>query len=331
MTARAPLRAVGPASALVCVALLVGAAPRTAAAQASPDVEAARAYFLEASKLGAEGRWKEARELYARSLQLKAAPITRYSLGVAQKETGRLADALASFRAFLAEPSTPATAPYMAPARAAIAALEAKVGRFVVVVEPQPVEGLALAIDGQPAPPATERPREIEPGAHEVVGHAPGFLRASAWFNVAAGANASVTLTFARAPAAVVPLALTGPAADTHRRPDARAPLAPTDVAHPSPDRTGPAVLMGVGGGVFLVGLTVGLLGVSQASHATTQDGDDASAARAKGIAGDVLGGVGIATAVVGLGWLLAQGRATAPRIGAATLAIGARGPGLSF
>jgi hypothetical protein len=66
---------------------------------------------------------------------------------------------------------------------------------------------------------------------------------------------------------------------------------------------------MGVGGGLFIGGISLGLVGVRQASQAPTQDGPDAHAARTKGIAGDVIAGAGVATAGVGLVLLLTSGR----------------------
>ena len=105
---------------LLAAGLLSVGAPRAVLAESADDVETARACFLEATRLGKQGRWKEASEMYARSLQLKPAPLTRYSLGVAQRESGRLADALASFRTFVKEPSTPSSAAFVEPAHAAI-------------------------------------------------------------------------------------------------------------------------------------------------------------------------------------------------------------------
>jgi hypothetical protein len=332
MTRQTPTR-VARGSALpgaLLLAIASTASPRAAFAQSVADLEAARAFFIEGTRLGSEGRWKEARELYAQSLQLKAAPLTRYSLGVAQRETGRLADALSSFRAFLAEPPAAATAPYVGPARAAVAALEASVGRVTIRVEPHPIEGLTLAIDGQPVPPELERPREIDPGAHEIVAQAPGFLRATGRFSVAAGREASVALTLARGaigPGAHPIPRLAGTLGQTTDAPAPLVPLAPPA----SPARTLPVVLMSLGGAFLGAGVTVGLVGVAQASHAPTSDGADASAARAKAIAGDVLGSLGIATAAAGLVTLLVQGRSTPARMGAVRASAQVSGLGVRF
>jgi hypothetical protein len=317
MIERAPAR-LARSCAVLWVALVATTSSRAASAQSPADLESARTFFIEGTRRGNEGRWREARELYARSLQLKAAPITRYSLGVAQRQTGRLADALSSFRAFLAAPPEAATAPYREPARAAVVTLERSIGRVTIRVEPHSIDGLSLAIDGEPVPPALDRPREIDAGAHEIVAHAPGFLSGKARFGVAAGAEASVVLTLTRGASVVRPHATPGPAP--------RAALPPG-----SPVRPLPIVLLGLGGAFFGAGLTVGLVGVSQASHAPTRDGAEGSAARAKGIAGDVMGTVGIATAGVGLVLLLVEGRAAPPRTGAVSASAKVYGLGLRF
>ena len=296
-----------PVSLLVVV--LLGAAPRFASAQSAADVAAARAFFIEGTKMGNEGRWTEAQELYTKSLLRKPAAITRYSLGVAQKETGHLVDALSSFRAFLAEPLTPATAPYAPAAAAAIVELEGRTGRVTILIEPRPIGGLTLAIDGQPAPAVSDGTHEIEPGSHEVVARAPGFRGALASFNVAAGGVATVKITLTPEKAAVVP---------------------PPPVA---PRRTLPFVLIGSGAALFTGGAALGLVGVAQASHTPTRKGADASAARAKGIAGDVLCGAGIASATAGLILLATQGRSAPPTTGAARISIrgSASGIGVQF
>lgn len=304
------------------LALLQTVSPRVALAQTPSDVETARALFVEGAKLGNEGRWKEARDLYARSLQLKPAAITRYSLGVAERETGRFADALNSFRAFLAEPATPTTARYREPARAAITALEARIGHVTIAVEPRSLTGLTLTIDGQPVPPTSERPREIDAGAHDVVARAPGFRPGNARFVVAEGGGAAVSLTLSSATAAAPSKALVGP-------------LDPSALLEPlpppkAPSRKLPFILMGVGGALFVGGATLGLVGVSQASGAPTQDGSEASSAKAKGIAGDILGGAGIATAGIGLILLLTGGQSSSAPSSAGGPTVSASGTGFA-
>jgi hypothetical protein len=314
---------VAPVGAAILLAALAAAAPRAARAQSPSDVETARALFVEGAKLANDGRWREARELYARSLQLKAAPITRYSLGVAQRETGHLAEALGSFRAFLAEPEAPATARYTAPAQAAVTALEARVGRVSIAIEPRAIDDLSLTIDGQPVPPSSDAPREIDAGAHDVLARAPGYRPGTAHFVVAEGAGAAVTITLAATGAAL--------ASKTVVRPlDTSAPLDPSAALAPA-SHTLPLVLLGVGGALFIGGTTLGLVGVSQASSAPTRDGSAAHGAQTKAIAGDLVAGAGVATAAVGLILLLtSKGSSSSP--GRSSLStVSASGAGITL
>lgn len=63
---------------------------------------------------------------------------------------------------------------------------------------------------------------------------------------------------------------------------------------------------MSVGGGVAVIGLSVGIAGFVQARGAPKGDNADARAAKIKGITGDVLMGVGLGTGIAGLIVLLA-------------------------
>ncbi|WP_437777196.1 tetratricopeptide repeat protein [Sorangium sp. So ce1097] len=316
MTARSPARARRRGAFLV-VALLAATFPSSASAQGPGDVESARVLFVQGAKLAREGRWEEARALYARSLEIKPAPLTRYSLGVAQKELGQLAGALASFRAFLAEPPTPATAPYVGPAREAVAALEGRVGRATISVRPGNVDGLTLLVDGEPMRGSPGQAIELDPGAHEVVASAPGFRSTAARFTVVAGGSVQVPIALA-------------PSATAAARAAGGGGLPP--VADPSAASSRgalPIVVMGVGGAFFAGGALLGLSGLKQASDARSSADADASAARAKGIVGDVLGGVGLATVGVGLYLLLDDPAPSAPETGSVRPWLGASGSGI--
>ncbi|WP_437631794.1 hypothetical protein [Sorangium sp. So ce854] len=316
MTARSPARS-RRMGAFLAVALLAAAFPSSASAQGAGDVESARALFVQGAKLARQGRWEAARALYARSLELKPAPLTHYSLGVAQKALGRHADALASFRAFLAEPPTPATSPYVGPAREAVAALEGRVGRATIAVRPGNVDGLTLVVDGEPMRGSPGRAIELDPGAHEVVASAPGFRSTAARFTVAAGGSVEV------------PIALAPSATAAARAPGVGGGGLPP-VADPSTASSRgalPIVVMGVGGAFFAGGAILGLSGLQQASAARSSA--DASAARAKGIVGDVLGGVGLATVGVGLYLLLDDPAPSAPETGSVRPWLGASGSGI--
>jgi hypothetical protein len=251
------------------------------------NVAAARELFVEGSELSKQGDWEGARDRFERSMALKPAPITIYSLAVAQMNTGRLAESLEGFRAFLAEPAEPATEPYVEPARAAVAELEGRVSYIKLVIVPAGLPGLAVRVDNVEVPPAALTiPRLVNPGTHVVTAIAPGRRAAQREITLSEGQTGVAELTLA---------------ADAAVEPD-------PEPAHGSgaDDDTSqvpvlPIVLMAVGGAAVVAGVAVGLVGLSEANDAPTRDGPEADAARAKSLAGDVVAVVGGATAVLGL------------------------------
>jgi hypothetical protein len=274
------------------------------------DVSVARDLFREASRLADEGQWAEAANRYERSLALKRAPITLYSLGITYQHLGRLVDAIEMLRAFLVEPSVEATKPYEQPSRDAIAEMEPKLGFAVVRVSDVP--GLSVTIDGKAVPPASlGLKRPVDPGAHEVVARAAGYIASERAFTIAPGGSVEVDLSLEPAPSA--------PGVEAPRPIEsAPTPMAPTaEQRHaPTHSTTAPWAMVVAGGGVFAVGLIVGVVGIVEAGDAPSRHSDEADAALAKTIAGDVLGGVGLATAGAGAIWLIVD--AVRARSGAA-------------
>jgi hypothetical protein len=266
---------------LLLLAVLCGA-PATTRAENPADVAQARELFTEGSRFAEAGNWAAASERYARSLALKRAAITLYSLGISQKNTGKLVEALVNLRAFLSEPSVPATQPYEAPARAAIAEIEPRIGRVRIDVVPPGVPGAVITIDGVSVPPAAYgMDRPIDPGDHLLVGTAPDHDPTHMRLRVREGSRQQVTVNLARSQSMLLPVSLIA------------------------------------GGGAALTGgVIVGLVGVSQASSAPTSDGEEADAARTKMIVGDVIGGVGLAAVVVGVVMLLTAGDEPQPEVG---------------
>ena len=312
-----------------CVAALIVAASLSAGApargQSAADVSAARDLFVEGSTLSASGNWAEAQKRFERSLKLKRAAITFYSLAVVETHTGRLVEALEHFRAFLAEPSAPATKGYEAPATAAIAELEHKVAHCTLIVTPKDLPELTVTIDGDPVPPAAlGLARLVNPGTHTVAASARGFRKASTPLTVAEGASAKLELTLEPLPqAAASPLAAVGPLASR--------PAVPAPPAAPPPSRVVPISLLAAGGALLVAGVAVGVSGIAQASGAPTRDGPDAGAARTKGLAGDVVAGVGIAGVGVGAILLIVQATRKREPGRAALVTPSARGLAIAF
>lgn len=266
--------------------LLVAA---SAQAQSAADVAAARDLFREAAQLSRDGKWEEAKAKLKRSLALKPAPITHFSLAVAQQKTGDLVEALENFRAFLISPPEPTTDKYRQPAQQAVTELEPRVARVSIAVNPPSLEGLTIKIDGHAIPlAALEQPRLVNPGKHEVKAAAPGHHEARQRFEVAEGGSAEVTLTLQPAPEAPAAAAAT--------------PVeAPPPEVRERPFPIAPVVLIAAGAAAIGAGVAVGMIGLNEAKDAPTNDGEEAKAARTKGIAGDVVAGVGGLAAGIGV------------------------------
>jgi hypothetical protein len=249
--------------------LLTLAAPAGAQAQPADDVARARELFVEGAKLAQDGRWEAARDRFQRSLKRKRAALTLYNLGIAQQETGRLADALESFRAFLTQPVEPATQAYVAPVRAVVAKLEARVGRVEIDVRPAGIGGVVIRIDGREA-----RARSglwlVDPGPHEIVAAAPGHGEVRQKTTVPEGGRATLAITFALAP-------------------------------QPAPIRTTLPAALGISGLALFVGGEVAF-GVGAAKGAGSSSGGSATAMM---IAGNAVAGAGAIVAGVGLAVLL--------------------------
>ena len=275
MTIRACLR-------LVTVLLLALLQAPLVLAGEPANKAAARELFREASRMAKGGDWESACERYERSLSLHPAAITLYSLAVAQRTTGQRVSALENFRAFLrAERSRKARA-YEARARIAIDELEREVAHVTISVTPLPADVL-VELDGTRVPSvALGLARLLDPGEHTVVISAPGYEPARRTFEVGTGDRIDVDLSLARSVAE-------GDRADR-------------DVEQAFP--VWPIVVTGAGAVLIVSGVAVGAVGLSEADGAV--DGSErAEKARQKGVAGDVMIGIGGATAAAGIAWLV--------------------------
>jgi tetratricopeptide (TPR) repeat protein len=307
--ARRAARAFALAAWLLAAGSFLAGAPPSAQAQDAGDTATARELFIQASALGRQGQWDSARGLYERSLALKRAPITLYSLGVAQKHTGRWVEAIESFRQFLAEPSSSGTKAYETPARAAIAELEPRLARITVVVD-KAVADARVELDGQPLAAASLGvPRPVNPGAHVIEATAAGRKRLRRAITVQEAARETIELTLEVEAPAQSSGALPVASAPTAALPTAStAPIPTASVARlEPPSRALPVAFLAGGGAVLIGGLVTGLVGVVHASEAPARNTAAADRARTEALAGDVLAGIGLAACAVGVVMLVAR------------------------
>jgi hypothetical protein len=273
---------------LLMAALLASADAR---AQSPADVALARELFREGAKFTEEKRWNDARLRFERALALKRSPLILYNLGVTYQNLGRLVDALEFFRAFLAEmqPNKAEQKAQEQPARDAVATLEKRVAKLDITIQQTDIEKMLLTVDGIIVPEAAwGYPRLVDPGEHKVVVQADGYREATQMARVTEGQQLVVTLELELL-------------AQPKKVPDKPGMIGPDKHAVP----VVPTVLVASGSVAFAVGLTVGLVGVQKASDSPTRDGEDATSARRFALAGDIVGGIGIAAAGAGLTLLL--------------------------
>ncbi|HEU4535981.1 MAG TPA: hypothetical protein VFS00_17775, partial [Polyangiaceae bacterium] len=282
--------------------------------------------FREGSRHAQRGAWDEARERFERSLALRRAALTLYSLGVAQKNLGLLVEATESFNAFLAEASVPATRPYEAPARAAIAELDKKLAHVTLHVSPADAEGLRVRVDSEDVPrESLGVPRPLNPGEHFLAVSARGYRPESQSFTLAEGGARAITL--ALEPFALPPRDEAAPAPKPPPCPPAPAPapaprIAPA-FAPERPARVGPWLLAAAGALAAAGGLWLSLDAVASDDP---NDAFDDRSSRRREVFGHALTTGGLVSVGVGVGlWLaLPAGSAAAPRApGAPRAALG--------
>ena len=163
----------------MCAGLMVSAAPCAAAPEAAPDspgtdsadLDQARTLFDDAVELEAAQQWEPAIEKLREVLLIKETPGVVFHLAYCLEHTGQLVAALESYERcdeLLAETPAPDVAQLVRPA---IEQLEIRVPLLTVRLG---VPHAELVIDGQPRP--ANQPVRLDPGPHQLLASAPGFI-----------------------------------------------------------------------------------------------------------------------------------------------------------
>mgnify|MGYP000343439276 CR=1 FL=1 len=108
-------------------------ASSVAHAEEPSETELSRELFVQGSDLVGKNDWAGARDRYRRSLALRHAAITLYSLALAEEHLGLLVEARSHYSAFVAEPEEPFTQGYRGHAYAALASLEKRIAHIHIL------------------------------------------------------------------------------------------------------------------------------------------------------------------------------------------------------
>ncbi len=184
---------------LLCTALtalfVATAAPASAYAQSEED---ARALFEQGNTAAEQGRWVEARELFARSFAITENGATLRNLATARARTGQLIAAREGYQQLRA---TAASREERAQLDGAIARLEEMIPVLTIAVE-DPRGGDDVRVDNQRIENVTREARApLDPGRHEITLRRGGVVVATMSVDLAEAERERVVLRARVAPA----------------------------------------------------------------------------------------------------------------------------------
>jgi hypothetical protein len=173
------------------LALLAAGSVLAQPADADP-VEQARTAFLQGVDFAQAEKWEEARQAFARSVELYATAPGLLNLGLSLRQLSRNAEAVRAFDRFLAEFGETAEPADRQDATNQLAELRPQVGEIAVQVD---ADGASVLVDDQQVGTAPlAAPYVVEPGSHVVVARLPGRDPVQQEVVVAAGARQEVAL-----------------------------------------------------------------------------------------------------------------------------------------
>ena len=264
-------------------ALVAQSAPAAAQDSQAENVAAARSLGIQGVQLADAGNCKEAIEKLSRAESLYHAPTILSRLGECQVTVGQIVLGTENLNRVVRE-QLPPNAPRafrdaQERAKKNLEAALPRIGRLTVSVQVEPKSTpVTVTVSGAAVPAAllgVERP--TDPGMHEVIATADGYLPAKTSVELAEGGRQAVTLTLSPDPSAVKPGSVT-PAEATPPVGPVTTPPAATKQGGGS--KTAAFVLLGVGGVGIVVGGITGAMAINKKSGLDCPDkrcsGDDA-------------------------------------------------------
>jgi hypothetical protein len=299
------------------LSLVISSTSAFAQDASAENVAAARTLGIQGVQLADAGKCDQAVEKLSRAEALYHAPTILGRLGECQVALGQIVLGTENLNRVVREPLA-ANAPqaFRAAQERAKKALDAALPRIAyltVTVEPRDVKA-EVKVGGVPVSNAligVERP--TDPGTHEVVATAPGYLEAKSSVTLTEAGHQSVTLTLLPDPnAPKVQPADTIPPGGTLTPPPGATPPAP---AEPKSSNTLAYVLLGVGGVGIVAGSVTGIMAIGAKGDLDCPDNkcagreaDDLESAKTVALVSTISFAVGLPAAAVGTVLLLTGG-----------------------
>lgn len=249
--------------------LATGLVSQTAVAQDQPQAEnvaAARSLGLQGIKMADAGDCKGAIEKLSRAESLYHAPSILGRLGECQVQVGQIVLGTENLNRVVREqlaPNAPkAFKDAQERAKGVLNTALPKIARLTVKVDPTDAKPQVL-VAGAPIPPAligVERP--TDPGTHEVVISAPGYLEQRTTVTLAEGGTQELAIKLEKDPNAMAEQPPAPPPAPIAPAP----PPAPAADTGPKKNNTLAYVALGVGGAGMVVGGITGFLALGKKS-----------------------------------------------------------------
>ncbi|HEY8076878.1 MAG TPA: hypothetical protein VIF62_22280 [Labilithrix sp.] len=195
---------------------MIAIATATAApalADAPSDPAGAQTLFYEARNLMKQGKFAEACPKLAESLRLDEGMGTRFNLADCEEHVGHIATAWAGFLEVAGKARAAKQPDREKIARQRAQALEPRLPKLVIDVEPNAPAGLEVKRDGVTVGSAAwGTPIPVDPGQHTIVADAPGRIQFETRVQSTEAKTSHVTITLAAAPVAPPAVATPAPA-----------------------------------------------------------------------------------------------------------------------
>lgn len=302
-----------------CVLSLLVSAPALAQDATAANIAAARTLGIQGVQLADAGKCDQAIEKLSRAEALYHAPTILGRLGECQVAVGQIVLGTENLNRVVREQLAPnAPQAFRAAQERAKKALDAalpKIAYLTVTVEPRDAKP-EVKVGGVPVPSAligVERP--TDPGTHEVVATAPGYLEAKSTVTLAEAGHQSIALTLQPDPSAkpADPPAETIPPGSTLVPPPGAQP--PPPAAKSGGSNTLAYVLLGVGGVGIVAGSVTGIMAIGAKSdldcpdkRCVGEEGDKLESAKTIAMVSTIGFAVGIPAAAVGAVLLVTGG-----------------------